>query len=417
MSRDFKKMKFIADRLKDKKQVVFCVGCKSIGQYGGFETFVKGLVERENTGKVQYFVSCKARGEGCMEIGKLSGAKLISNSEFYYHSAIGFLVPVNTHLGSAQAIRYDLDSLKTVIRYIKAYNIKNPIVYVMACRIGPFFRKYVKEIHRLGGRVFINPDGHEWKRSKWAPAIQKYWKISEKHMVKHADLVVCDSLNIEKYIKKEYQAFRPKTVYVAYGVDEKPSDMADDDPVYRDWITKNKLQGREYYLVVGRFVPENNFETIIREFMKSKSRKSLVFITTSNVKFFEKLEEKYAFSKDSRICFAGTVYNQRLLKKIRENAYGYIHGHEVGGTNPSLLESMCSTKLNLLYKVGFNEEVARDAALYWTKQDGSLSSLLEKADSFSPEVREEYGKKALDRINESYRWEYIIERFSTIWGV
>ena len=412
----FEKSNIIKQKLEEKERVVFCVGCKSIGQYGGFETFVKGLVERETAGEVQYFISCKAEGEGCMEVEKLQGAEYISDTEFLYSGAIGFLVPVNTLLRSAQAIRYDLDSLKTVVRYIKEYSVKSPIVYVMACRIGPFFHKYVNEIHKLGGKVYINPDGHEWRRSKWSPFVRRYWKISEKHMVKHADLIVCDSLNIEKYIKEEYSAFQPKTKYVAYGVDNNFSEMKDDDPAYSEWVSKNNLKGKEYYLVVGRFVPENNFETIIREFMKADTPKSLVFITTSNTRFYSKLDRKYGFSADSRICFAGTVYNQTLLKKIREKAYGYIHGHEVGGTNPSLLESMSSTELNLLYKVGFNEEVAQDAALYWNKEEGNLAELLKFADNLSSKEKEELGRKARNRIQEQYHWDYIIEQFHSIWG-
>ena len=70
---------------------------------------------------------------------------------------------------------------------------------------------------------------------------------------------------------------------------------------------------------------------------------------------------------DKRIKFVDTVYDKQLLKKIRENAYGYFHGHEVGGTNPSLLEALASTKINLLLNVEFNKEVAKDGALYWNR--------------------------------------------------
>jgi rhamnosyltransferase len=101
---------------------------------------------------------------------------------------------------------------------------------------------------------------------------------------------------------------------------------------------------------VGRFVPENNFETMIREFMASKSRKDLAIITTANDRFLAKLEKKLHFKQDPRIKFVGTVYDQDLLRKIRENAYAYLHGHLVDGTNPSLLESLSSTKLNLLLR-------------------------------------------------------------------
>ena len=93
----------------------------------------------------------------------------------------------------------------------------------------------------------------------------------------------------------------------------------------------------------------------------------MVFTNVSDA-FLNELKAKTGFHKDSRIKFVGTVYDQELLMKIRENAYGYFHGHEVGGTNPSLLEALGSTDLNLLLGVGFNREVAEDAAIYWSKE-------------------------------------------------
>ena len=74
----------------------------------------------------------------------------------------------------------------------------------MACRIGPFAAHFYKEIHKLGGTVYLNPDGHEWMRAKWSAPIRKYWKVSEQMMVKYCDLAICDSVNIEKYIHECY---------------------------------------------------------------------------------------------------------------------------------------------------------------------------------------------------------------------
>ena len=127
------------------------------------------------------------------------------------------------------------------------------------------------------------------------------------------------------------------------------------------------------------------------------------------------LDSKLHFSKDQRIKFVGTVYDKELLKKIRENAYAYFHGHEVGGTNPSLLEALGATKLNLLLGVGFNREVAEDAALYWTKEDGNLATLIDKADALSKEKIELMGQKAKNRIKDAYSWEYICQRYLKTW--
>lgn len=147
-------------------QHVFLVGAKSLGAYGGYETFVNKLTEyHQNNDKIKYHVACKANGDGCMDPNKTEGAKIISEHEFIYHNAECFKIHVPELLGSAQAIYYDMAALKECCKIIKEQNIKHPIVYIMACRIGPVIKHFYKEIHKLDGRVFLNPDG--WKDIIW----------------------------------------------------------------------------------------------------------------------------------------------------------------------------------------------------------------------------------------------------------
>lgn len=396
-------------------QHVFIIGSKSIGQYGGYETFVDRLIsEHENERSIKYHVACKANGDGCMDETKLSSISDVVKDkrgkviEFTYKNAHVYKIQC-PDIGSAVAIYYDRAALSYAIRYSKENSILHPIFYILTCRIGLFIHGFVKQIRAIGGKYYLNPDGHEWKRAKWSKPVRMYWKWSEKVMVGCADLVICDSINIEKYIKKEYS--HPSTTYIAYGADIEPSTMKDDDPKFTAWLKKKGLRIGQYYLVVGRFVPENNFETMIREFMKSKSKKSFALITNVNPKFLSELEEKLHFKSDPRIKFVGTVYDKELLKKIRECAYGYFHGHEVGGTNPSLLEALGSTKLNLLLDVGFNREVGQDSALYWKKNEGSLSELIEKADLMNEEEINKFGCKAKKRIKSAFSWKGIGERY------
>lgn len=380
-------------------QHVFIVGSKGIpGAYGGYETFVDKLTEyHESNPNLKYHVACKD----------------ILNGEETYHNARCFHVKV-PNIGPAQAIYYDVFALSRCCKYIKAHKIENPIVYILACRIGPFMAHFVKKIHKLGGKVFVNPDGHEWLRAKWSAPVRKYWKISEKLMVKHADLMVCDSKNIEKYILETYSAYAPKTTYIAYGAERRKSALSDRSKKLLAWYKEKELRAKSYYLVVGRFVPENNYETMIREFMASRTERSFAIITNVNDQFLAELEEKLHYKKDPRIKFVGTVYNQELLMKIRENAYGYFHGHEVGGTNPSLLEALSCTDLNLLLDVGFNREVAENAAIYWTKEAGDLSGLIDSADGMSPEEIAALGERAKARIANAYSWEFISGEYEKI---
>lgn len=373
-------------------QHVFIVGSKGIpGNYGGYETFVDKLTEyHQDEKRLKYHVACKADEDG----------------EFEYHNARCFKVKV-PNIGPAQAIYYDIVALQRVVAYIKQHEIKHPVVYILACRIGPFCAHFHKEIRRLGGKLYVNPDGHEWMRAKWSKPVRAYWKQSERLMVKNCDLLICDSKNIERYIHEEYSKYDPQTTYISYGAETRRSALSDDDPALLAWYEEKGLSPKSYYLVVGRFVPENNYETMIREFMLSNSKRDFALITNVSDRFLEELKQRTHFDEDPRIKFVGTVYDQELLMKIRENAYAYLHGHEVGGTNPSLLEALGSTDLNLLLDVGFNREVAEDAALYWTKKTGDLASVIEQAESLGIDVVQKIGRCAHERVRGSYAWRRI----------
>ncbi len=380
-------------------QNVFIVGSKGIpGAYGGYETFVDKLTEyHQNNGQLKYHVACKDTKQ----------------FEEDYHNARCFHIKV-PNIGPAQAIYYDVAALAACCKYIRDNRVEKPIVYILACRIGPFMAHFARKIHALGGVVYVNPDGHEWLRAKWPAPVRKYWKLSEQMMTKHADLMVCDSKNIEKYIQQTYADYAPATTFISYGAETRQSRLADDDEKLLAWYGEKGLSPKDYYLVVGRFVPENNYETMIREYMRSKTDKVFAIITNVNDKFLDELEQKLHYRQDPRIQFVGTVYDQELLMKIRENAYGYFHGHEVGGTNPSLLEALSSTELNLLLNVGFNREVAEDSALYWEKTPGNLAALIDRADTLTPEQIGLLGEKAKQRIATAYSWEFICKEYENL---
>ncbi|XBG86282.1 DUF1972 domain-containing protein [Enterococcus cecorum] len=372
-------------------QHVYIVGSKGAGNYGGFETFVDKLTEyHQDNRNIQYHIAWK-------------GTEF---KEFEHNGAHSFQIKV-PNIGPAQAIYYDITALNYCIKHIKENDIENPIIYVLACRIGPFAKYYQRIIHKLGGKLYVNPDGHEWMRAKWSAPVRKYWKLSEKLMVKHADLLICDSKNIEKYILNQYSTYHPKTTYIAYGSDVTKSSLKPNSNKIIEWYQKYNIKENGYYLIVGRFVPENNYEAMIREFMKSKTKRDLVII--SNVEknaFYNDLNKHTNFEKDERIKFVGTVYDQEQLKYIRENAYAYLHGHEVGGTNPSLLEALGSTKVNLLLDVGFNREVGENGALYWKKN--TLSDLIDEVDTLTESDVDKLNVLSMNRVKESFTWEKIV---------
>ncbi len=386
------------------KQSVYIIGSKGIpAKYGGFETFVEKLTEYQKDSNIQYYVACMREN---------SAKSGITDDQFEHNGAICFNIDV-PNIGPARAIAYDIAAVNKAIELAKKNKDEAPIFYILACRIGPFISGLKKKIRAIGGRLLVNPDGHEWLRAKWSLPVRKYWKFSEKLMVKHADLLVCDSKNIEKYIEEDYKQYQPKTTYIAYGTDTSPSSLKADDAKVRKWYQEKGVSENGYYLVVGRFVPENNYEAMIREFIKSKSKKDFVLITNvEQNKFYDQLLQETGFDKDPRVKFVGTVYDQELLKYIRENAFAYFHGHEVGGTNPSLLEALESTKLNLLLDVGFNREVGEDGALYWKKDQ--LASVIDQAEQLDVQAIENLNQKSSKRISEAFTWEKIVTDYEKV---
>lgn len=373
---------------------VFVVGSKGIpAQYGGFETFVEELTAGKQSPEIMYHVSCMNNDE----------------NHFEYNDADCFNVRVPMP-GAPGRIFHVGRVLSQVEEWIKCHSNERVIVYILGCRIGPLLIPYAKKLHKLGAKIYCNPDGLEWKRSKWSKPAKLFLRYCEKCLVENSDLSICDSVNIEKYIQETYGA---KTTFIAYGAYTDRSQCSEEK--LQEWYSQFGIRSGNYYLIVGRFVPENNYETMIKEFVASNTNKDLVIITNvEHNKFYDALAQQTRFENDRRIKFVGTVYDQELLKKIREEAYGYLHGHEVGGTNPSLLEALASTRLNLLLGVGFNREVGEDSTLYWSKEAGSLSTLLEQADALNADAIAELDRKSTERVRDAYSWEKIVDAYEKV---
>lgn len=429
---------------------VFLTASKGIpARYGGFETFVERLVRGKTSDRIKYHVSCMAQGKDKNEMKR-----------FEYEGADCFPVKVPLPGAPGRILHVSL-ALSQIAEWKKEHPDSDTIVYILGCRIGPLMKYHAKRLRALGVKIYVNPDGLEWKRAKWNMAAKRFLHYCESCLVTNADLVICDAKAIERYIQKAYKNKVQHTTYLAYGADLKENaeisitdtmisaaegtvinDAADTvknaaagastdhiadgnlngisvkEEYYKKWekwCQNKEISSQGYYLIVGRFVPDNNYETVIREFMKSESKRDLVII--SNVeknKFYEQLKKNTRFLNDSRIKFVGTVYDESLLFIIRERAYGYFHGHEVGGTNPSLLEALATTDLNLVLDVEFGREVAGDGAKYWTKEDGNLCCLIKEVEQMRSEERKLLGDRAKERIRNYYSWEKIVRDYEDL---
>lgn len=369
--------------------------------YGGWETFVTNLIENYCDKNTKFHVPELTHN-------KKENKKIIEKDN------VSCLQVYSPKVGFVTMFIYAIVALKRMKKYIKKNNLENSMVYVLGCRMGPFYPFLVRPLKKKGIKIYLNPDGLEWMRDKWAWWIKKCFKISEYCMVKHSDGIISDSKAIKEYIDTKYKKFHKPSYFIPYGAYLNEKECKTN--IVKELYKKYQISENNYYLIVGRFVPENNYELMIKEFMSSDTKRDLVIV--SNVeenKFYKELEKKTCFSSDARIKFIGSVYDHATLLYIRRNAYAYIHGHSAGGTNPSLLEALASTKLNILFNAIYNVEVGMMSSFYFSKQKGDLKRQIEKVEKFDDKTIKKYENLAKDRIKNEYTWKLVVESYKKIW--
>ena len=355
--------------------------------YGGWETFVKEFVDN-NHDDVKFYIPSLVQEKELADRKTTVDKAEVNN----------IYVPKQ---GFATMFTFTIKSFNYFIKYIKEKELKDTVVISLGCKIGPLMPYYYRKLHNMGVKIIMNPDGLEWKRDKWNWLIKQCFKISERYSIKYCDAVVCDSKAIKKYIDDKYKKYNKPSKFIAYGAYLKNDKISDETKEYLKDEFRTKIN--DYYLVVARFVPENNLELII----------------ISNVehnKYYKYLIEKTNFDNDKRIFLPGPIYDQKLLREIRSGAFAYIHGHSAGGTNPSLLEALSTTDINILYDISYNREVGEKAAFYFSKEEGSLTKIINDLEKTNSNDKKKYGKLAKDRIEKNYTWEIIESEYQKLFN-
>lgn len=371
---------------------VFIIGSRGYhAKYGGWETFVSKLVDNYNDKDTIFYISSLSDTLSCEY--KVNDNIIVKP------------IYVKEHMG--RMLFCTIKALNYYLKYIEKYDIKNAYIYILGLKLGPVLKFKRNKIKRLGVTTIINPDGLEYKRSKWGPLVKKFFLLSEKWMLNSCDLIVCDALGIQKYINSKYPKLKNKTTYIAYGTDKINLNNVDTKSILKEY----NLETNNYLLIIGRFVPENNYELIIKSYMKSTTKKELIIISNiSMTNYYNTLVKNTNCLSDKRIHFIDGVYDEIKLSVIRKNAYAYIHGHSVGGTNPSLLEALSLTDLNILYDVEFNKDVGRDACLYF-KNENDLVKILDNLEKFDKKTM---GASCKEIIKNNFTWNIIVKKYKKI---
>ena len=348
------------------------VGTRGIpARYGGFETFAEEISTLLAASGLEVAVQCEPGNE---KISIYKGVSLFFSSV----------------KKSGHPLKYFYEGI--------SWGVKNCDIIIVASTAGSIFY-WLNTFRRR--TIITNPDGLEHKRRKWSLPKRAYLKLSEMMACRLSDYLVADSDAIRSYLNDKYGLTDKKIRVIEYGAYE---NLYCDDGVLADY----RLVRNNYFLVVSRLEPENNIEMIIEGYTGAATVSPLVIVgNILDNRYVKSLVNRYS---SDRIRFIGGIYDRQELNALRFACKAYIHGHSVGGTNPSLLEAMGSHNLILAHDNKFNREVTGNSQLYFSSAEQCRKNINEIELMSSGEIQKlkDDGHRL---ISEKYNWDNVLRKY------
>lgn len=354
---------------------VALIGTRGVpARYGGFETAVEEIGRRLADRGHHVQVYCRAE-QGEPRLAEYLGMELIHlpalrrrHLETLAHTALSVVHP----------------SVRGVDAAI-VFNAANaPLLPVLRMRRIP---------------VATHVDGLEWQRGKWGPLGRPYYRAAEALSVRWSDLLIADAKGIADYYTAEFGA---PTRQIAYGAPilETPAD---------DALAAVNLTSGRYHLVVARFERENHVLEIVQGHVASKAKLPLVVV--GSAPYSDDYTAAIRQAADDRVRLLGGVWDQRLLDQLYQNSLSYLHGHSVGGTNPSLLRAAGAGAFVAAFNVSFNREVVGRNGGFW-RTPAEVAALLEGAEA-NPKLCRRLGRQLQQAVTR-YNWDDVTDRYEKL---
>ncbi|GAB3160489.1 glycosyltransferase [Myceligenerans halotolerans] len=249
--------------------------------------------------------------------------------------------------------------------------------------------------------VAMHVDGLEWRRAKWGRVGKRYYREVETASVRLSDALIADAQGIADYYATEYDV---GSRLITYGA-------PDLSAVGSDRLEELGLEPRGYHLVVARFEPENHVDVIVEGYVANDAELPLVVVGSApySEEYTQRIQD--LADGDPRVRLLGGVWDQELLDQLYANAFTYLHGHSVGGTNPSLLRAIGGGTATVAYDVPFNREVLRDAGRYF-RTPVELAEQVLTAEA-NPDDTESRGGE-LERRAKDYDWDVVVDGYELL---
>ena len=345
------------------------------GRYGGWDQLLSNLSSRMSQ---NYDISVHTSVKDCMYgVDEVNGAKIRI---------------INLSANGISSIFYDFICLFDSWR--------NKAVCLMLGTSGGLFFPLFRI---LGLKIILNPDGEEWNRDKWNKGAKLFLFISDFIGLRFSNYVIADHPVIEKRAKLIRKNLKESVVYIPYGGDNARDEFLSESKDFLPSWAKEK----NYFFTVCRIEPENNVHIILEACYKTK--KNLIFVGNWNrSQYGRDLKRKYNIIENIKLL--DPIYEPKILGGLRSNAGLYLHGHTVGGTNPSLVEAMFLGLPIICHDNIFNRYVTSEKALYFN----SLESLIKSISSIDSLSINSIGINLKEHALLNYRWKDITFRYENI---
>ena len=260
-------------------------------------------------------------------------------------------------------------------------------------------------LRATGKRSAINVDGMEWLRPKWQGLGSVYFKWAAKMAMRAFPVVITDASEMQRLYREE---FGVETTYIAYGANIEPSRNP-------DILKQYGLQPRDYYLIASRLVPDNNADLIVKAFVGSESQRLLAIAGGADYRG-NKMEAAFLDSlrtaANERVRFLGHIDNSEHIKELHHHCFAYIHGHQFGGINPSLLKALGFSNCILALDTPFSREVLDDGryGVLFGRDVADLETKINELEA-EPDIAEGFRRRATEPIRHRFNWDLIAQQY------
>jgi glycosyltransferase involved in cell wall biosynthesis len=364
--------------LKSPPKTLKILGTRGIpARHGGFETFAEELAKYLSKKGWKVTVYCQVAHGDDLDNSNFQGVELVK----IYSPSIGPIGSIIFDLKVAFKACFGEGILLTLGYNTAVFNI----------------------INRVAGQVnIINMDGIEWRREKWSKFAKLWFWLNERIAVNVGNHLIADHPEIANHLYT--RCSNKKITVIPYGSDFVHS--ADESLLH-----SMDLKANNFSVIIARPEPENSFLEMVRSFSKKKRNHKLVVLGDFRPELFE-YHRSVIDVASNEVIFPGAIYDAPVVKALRFFSRFYLHGHKVGGTNPSLVEAMGAGCAIIAHDNIFNRWVTGDAAKYFDSEV-HLDSLFDKllVEDFS---RKDMKYASAARFSKHFTWQNILKQYEEL---